>query len=216
MSSKMERRSSVMEYEQSVIFGQYHEKLASFARLQSQKPAVLRPYMTSKPKTDTIKKHVLHMLMVVGNWPLLFLLGICIAFCSFAVDICTAHLLQRTSRVQVCLCLPNPFLSLNCGIILWNASVRDHLMSLTKCNLLAGYFVWTGYAALLVMAAAVITRYVSPQAAGSGVAEMKVIIRGVVIKEYLSFRTLVAKVAGIPFILASGLGLGKEVCTWRC
>lgn len=31
------RRASVMEYEQSVIFGQYHEKLASFARLQSRK-----------------------------------------------------------------------------------------------------------------------------------------------------------------------------------
>lgn len=85
-------------------------------------------------------------------------------------------------------------------------------MSLTRSrHFLVGYFVWTGYAALLVMVAAVITRYVSPQAAGSGVAEMKVIIRGVVIKEYLSFRTLVAKIAGIPFILASGLGIGKEV-----
>ena len=70
---------------------------------------------------------------------------------------------------------------------------------------------WTGYSTALVMVAAVITRYVSPQAAGAGVAEMKVIIRGVVIKEYLSFRTLIAKLAGIPFVLASGLGVGKEV-----
>lgn len=85
-------------------------------------------------------------------------------------------------------------------------------MSLTTGNNLLGYTVWTGYGSLLVLAAAIITRYVSPQAAGSGVAEMKVIIRGVVIKEYLSFRTLVAKVTGIPFILASGLGIGKEVC----
>ena len=38
------------------------------------------------------------------------------------------------------------------------------------------------------MIAAAIVRYVSPQAAGAGVAEMKVIIRGVVIKEYLTVK----------------------------
>jgi len=75
----------------------------------------------------------------------------------------------------------------------------------------SGYLIWTGHAILLVMFAAVTTRYISPQAAGSGVAEMKVIIRGVVIKEYLSMRTLLAKLIGVPFMLASGLGLGKEV-----
>lgn len=75
----------------------------------------------------------------------------------------------------------------------------------------SGYLIWTGHAVLLIMIAACTTRYISPQAAGSGVAEMKVIIRGVVIKEYLSFRTLVAKLIGVPFMLASGLGLGKEV-----
>lgn len=63
----------------------------------------------------------------------------------------------------------------------------------------------------MVMIAAMVTRYISPQAAGSGVAEMKVVIRGVVIKEYLSLRTLVAKLVGVPFVLASGLGVGKEV-----
>lgn len=86
-------------------------------------------------------------------------------------------------------------------------------MSLTaERGVHAGYLVWTGYSTGLVMIAAIITRYISPQAAGSGVAEMKVIIRGVVIKEYLSFRTLVAKLTAIPLILASGLGVGKEVC----
>lgn len=74
-----------------------------------------------------------------------------------------------------------------------------------------GYLIWTGHALALIMIAAMVVRYVSPQAAGSGVAEMKVIIRGVVIKEYLSARTLIAKLIGVPFILASGLGLGKEV-----
>jgi H+/Cl- antiporter ClcA len=73
------------------------------------------------------------------------------------------------------------------------------------------YLIWTGHAVLLIMIAACTTRYISPQAAGSGVAEMKVIIRGVVIKEYLSARTLLAKLIGVPFMLAAGFGLGKEV-----
>ena len=103
MSNKVERRSSVMEYEQTVLFGQYHERLASFARLQSQKPPVRRPFLSREPKTSPFKKHVLHTLMVVGNWPLLLILGISIAFCSFAVDICTVYLLEResNSRPQV-------------------------------------------------------------------------------------------------------------------
>jgi hypothetical protein len=98
----MERRASVMEYEQSVIFGQYHEKLASFARLQSQKPQTQHwaSLSSSKPKEILAKEHILQTLMATGNWPLLFLLGICIAFCSFVVDISTAYMLQRELRVS--------------------------------------------------------------------------------------------------------------------
>lgn len=98
-----------MEYEQTVLFGQYHEKLASFARLQSQKPPVSRAYLNNKPKNNVIAKHALKTLMVIGNWPLLFLLGICIAFCSFAVDICTIYLLQRKSVIYIFPPLPNSF-----------------------------------------------------------------------------------------------------------
>lgn len=95
MANKIERRSSVLEYEQTVLFGQYHEKLASFARLQSQKKPIRQTYLHQKPKSNRAKKYVLNTLMAVGNWPLLFLLGISIAFCSFAVDICTVYLIQR-------------------------------------------------------------------------------------------------------------------------
>lgn len=46
---------------------------------------------------------------------------------------------------------------------------------------------------------------------GSGIPEMKTILRGVSLKEYLTFRTLVAKVIGLTATLGSGLPLGKEV-----
>lgn len=39
---------------------------------------------------------------------------------------------------------------------------------------------------------------------------MKTILRGVALKEYLTFRTLVAKVIGLTATLGSGLPVGKE------
>lgn len=142
----------------------------------------------------------------------MFFLGIIISFLSFAVDVSTHSLVALRGYL---LTLRPP----------------DHFWS--------GYAIWVGHSVTMVMIAAALVRYVSPQAAGAGVAEMKVsappcplivnsrsrhfliappinfaiqvIIRGVVIKEYLSFRTLVAKVVGVPFMLASGIGLGKEV-----
>lgn len=46
---------------------------------------------------------------------------------------------------------------------------------------------------------------------GSGIPEMKTILRGVQLKEYLTFKTLVAKVIGLTATLGSGMPLGKEV-----
>lgn len=40
---------------------------------------------------------------------------------------------------------------------------------------------------------------------------MKTILRGVALKEYLTFKTLVAKVIGLSATLGSGMPLGKEV-----
>lgn len=40
---------------------------------------------------------------------------------------------------------------------------------------------------------------------------MKTILRGVVLKEYLTFRTLIAKAIGLTATLGSGMPLGKEV-----
>lgn len=42
---------------------------------------------------------------------------------------------------------------------------------------------------------------------------MKTIMRGVHLKEYLTFRTGLAKVVGLVTALGSGLPLGKEVTT---
>jgi hypothetical protein len=53
--------------------------------------------------------------------------------------------------------------------------------------------------------------FVLLQFSGSGIPEMKTILRGVVLKEYLTFRTGVAKVVALTAALGSGMPLGKEV-----
>ncbi|KAI1283153.1 Chloride channel protein 2 [Halotydeus destructor] len=180
------RRASVMEYEQSVIFGQYHEKLASFARLQAknvQKSRIQERLEFDEEDKPSLCRPLLAFLTTLGNWPLLILLGLIISFLSFAVDVATHHLLE----------------------------IRNYLMAtVPESTGMANMAVWAMYTVTMVMVAAIICRYISPQASGAGVAEMKVIIRGVVIKEYLDFRTLIAKIIGVPFTLASNLGLGKE------
>ena len=50
-----------------------------------------------------------------------------------------------------------------------------------------------------------------PVVPGSGIPEMKTILRGVVLKEYLTLKTFVAKVIGLTCALGSGMPLGKEV-----
>lgn len=72
------------------------------------------------------------------------------------------------------------------------------------------YMIWVAFVVTMATLSAGITRLISPQAAGSGVAEMRVVVRGVVLKEYLSKKTFVAKVIGNILILGSGIPLGKE------
>ena len=49
-----------------------------------------------------------------------------------------------------------------------------------------------------------------PQAAGSGIPEIKTILSGFVIHGYLGVRVLFTKSVGLALSVASGLSLGKE------
>uniref|UniRef100_A0A8C4D934 Chloride channel, voltage-sensitive 2a n=1 Tax=Dicentrarchus labrax TaxID=13489 RepID=A0A8C4D934_DICLA len=77
-------------------------------------------------------------------------------------------------------------------------------------NLLLQYIAWVTYPVVLITFSAGFTQILSPQAVGSGIPEMKTILRGVVLKEYLTFKTFVAKVIGLTCALGSGMPLGKE------
>lgn len=105
-------------------------------------------------------------------------------------------------------------------------------------NILLQYLAWVTYPVVLITFSAGFTQILAPQAvgriggieggssflnesvrrltwvctsAGSGIPEMKTILRGVVLKEYLTLKTFVAKVIGLTCALGSGMPLGKEV-----
>uniref|UniRef100_A0A9J8C7B9 Chloride channel, voltage-sensitive 2a n=1 Tax=Cyprinus carpio carpio TaxID=630221 RepID=A0A9J8C7B9_CYPCA len=77
-------------------------------------------------------------------------------------------------------------------------------------NILLQYLAWVTYPVVLITFSAGFTQILAPQAVGSGIPEMKTILRGVVLKEYLTFKTFVAKVIGLTCALGSGMPLGKE------
>ncbi|GMS83658.1 hypothetical protein PENTCL1PPCAC_5833 [Pristionchus entomophagus] len=77
-------------------------------------------------------------------------------------------------------------------------------------RILATYGVWTMFFVLMIGLAALLTRLIAPQAIGSGIPEIKTIFRGVILKEYLTMRTMLAKFVGLTLTLGAGLPLGKE------
>ncbi|XP_016419260.1 chloride channel protein 1-like isoform X2 [Sinocyclocheilus rhinocerous] len=79
-----------------------------------------------------------------------------------------------------------------------------------KGNVALQYLAWVSYPIILVVFASLFCHLVSPQAIGSGIPELKTILRGVVLKEYLTLKAFVAKVIGLTAGLGSGMPIGKE------
>uniref|UniRef100_A0AAY4CX65 CBS domain-containing protein n=1 Tax=Denticeps clupeoides TaxID=299321 RepID=A0AAY4CX65_9TELE len=116
------------------------------------------------------------------DWVFLILLGITMALVSWSMDYCSAKSLQAYKWIH--------------------AELRG--------NIALQYLVWVTYPMLLVLFASIFCHLVSPQAIGSGIPELKTIIRGVVLKEYLTLKAFIAKVIGLTAGLGSGMPVGKE------
>lgn len=54
------------------------------------------------------------------------------------------------------------------------------------------------------------SEYISREAEGSGIPEMKAVMSGVNIFRYLSLQTFVGKVIGLSAAICAGLSVGKE------
>ena len=63
---------------------------------------------------------------------------------------------------------------------------------------------------LYAFSCAMLILHFSTYASGSGVSEVKTILGGFIIKDFLSFKTLVIKCIGLVLVCGSGLAVGKE------
>lgn len=72
------------------------------------------------------------------------------------------------------------------------------------------YLLYTAYRVFILVLGVGCTYFVCPNAAGSGIPEMRSILGGFPFPNYLSKRTLIAKCFGLIFALGSGLSIGKE------
>lgn len=86
---------------------------------------------------------------------------------------------------------------------------RTYLVSLAG-NFWGGYVVYILHTLIFVGLALYFTHTIAPNAAGSGLPEMKCILSGLTLAKYLSRETLVAKVLGVTCGLGSGMIVGRQ------
>ncbi|XP_037123066.1 chloride channel protein 2-like isoform X3 [Syngnathus acus] len=189
-----------LQYEQTLMYGRYTQELGVFAKEEAarlresgQRRSVsersrnldLLEYgkgRCAKCRICTVRCQKFLISRVGEDWIFLILLGLVMALVSWVVDFCIAICLQAQK---------------------WMYGGLDS-------NVFLQYLAWVTYPVVLITFSAGFTQILAPQAVGSGIPEMKTILRGVILKEYLTFKTFVAKVIGLTCALGSGMPLGKE------
>ena len=85
-----------------------------------------------------------------------------------------------------------------------------HTLPLGHVPVAVEFIIWVVYMIVLVLMAHFITKKFSPFSAGSGIPEVKVIMSGNDLPQYLSFRVLVVKIIGLTLVIGAGLFAGKQ------
>ncbi|XP_060539134.1 chloride channel protein 2 [Pantherophis guttatus] len=191
-----------LQYEQTLMYGRYTQDLGAFAKDEAARVRLQQERWKFSPKERlrpsefleydhgrcaccricTVRCQKFLISKVGEDWIFLILLGLLMALVSWAMDFAIATCLQAQK---------------------WMYGGLD-------TNVFLQYMAWITYPIVLITFSAGFTQILAPQAVGSGIPEMKTILRGVVLKEYLTLKTFVAKVIGLTCALGSGMPLGKE------
>ncbi|XP_022215884.1 chloride channel protein 2 isoform X7 [Drosophila obscura] len=179
------------------MYGRYTKDLGEFAKDEARKLKLLEKRRKQEDKQrnkellgtqSTRAKHISswiwrHTVARLGeDWVFLALLGIIMALLSFIMD----------KGISIC------------------TNARIWLYRDLTTHPFVQYISWVSLPVCLILFSAGFVHLIAPQSIGSGIPEMKTILRGVQLKEYLTFKTLVAKVIGLTATLGSGMPLGKE------
>ncbi|XP_077382950.1 chloride channel protein 1 isoform X2 [Festucalex cinctus] len=224
MCERINTFETVLNIDHLLLYGEYREQLGNFARREAarllterqwrrqagennaaaaaagkgtgrrhQHPVILESHLshsssTKKPRPyskcqDCLARMRRYIVNKMGeDWIFLVLLGVTMALVSWSMDYTSAKSLQAYKWMH--------------GELKGNVALQ--------------YLAWISYPMILVMFASLFCHLVSPQAIGSGIPELKTILRGVVLKEYLTLKAFVAKVIGLTAGLGSGMPVGKE------
>ncbi|KAM9310091.1 chloride channel protein 1 [Pholidichthys leucotaenia] len=213
-----------LRYQQTLLYGEYREQLGNFARREAARLLTerqwrrqagdnttapgrkghgrrhhqhhpvsleshhshassnqkLRPYSKCQDCLARVRRYI--VTKMGEDWIFLVLLGLTMALVSWSMDYASAKSLQAYKWMH--------------GELKGNVPLQ--------------YLAWVTYPMILVMFASLFCHLVSPQAIGSGIPELKTILRGVVLKEYLTLKAFIAKVIGLTAGLGSGMPVGKE------
>ncbi|XP_023010368.1 chloride channel protein 2a isoform X1 [Maylandia zebra] len=203
VKDKAENRT--LQYQQTLMYGRYTQELGVFAKEEAERlrdggvrdGGGMRRNASVRSRAD---------LLEYEKDPC--------AKCQLCASRCQKFLISRVGEDWIFLIL----LGLLMALVSW---VMDYAIAFCQeaqkwmyggldSNLLLQYIAWISYPVVLITFSAGFTQILAPQAVGSGIPEMKTILRGVVLKEYLTFKTFVAKVIGLTCALGSGMPLGKE------
>nr|CAH7729648.1 unnamed protein product [Callosobruchus chinensis] len=182
------------DYVQNLMYGRFSKQIDELSKLETlrsierkrlkEEKARNKEFMTYQGKLAKIVSFLWrHTFAKLGeDWVFLALLGVIMAVISFIMD----------RGISVC------------------DNARLWLFRDLTTNPAAQYTAWVSLPVCLILFSTGFVQIVAPQSIGSGIPEMKTILRGVALKEYLTFRTLVAKIVGLAATLGSGMPLGKE------
>ena len=186
-----------MGYQQTLMYGQYSKSLGDQLKQEVKRRRIvekLRRQEVKRKQFENDNAFVRKISSIGGflwrntfarlgeDWVFLAILGVIMALVSFAMDY----------TIAVC------------------NNARLWLVQDLVSNIYLQFFLWVSLPTFLILFSTGFVHILAPQAIGSGIPEMKVILRGVVLKEYLTFKTLVAKIIGLTATLGSGMPLGKE------
>nr|CAB3231546.1 chloride channel protein 2-like [Phallusia mammillata] len=185
-----------MDYEPTLMYGKYSEELGKLAKshashLKHEKTKMLQaPLAVSHTNRDVLKScqrcyvtfKNCFLYYIELEWVFLLLLGITMALLSFAMD----YTIQKCQKAHY-----------------WLYKELENFVAFQ-------YLAWVCFPLVFIAFSVGFVHIVSPQAVGSGIPEMKTILRGVVLHEYLTFRVLLAKMIGLTSSLGSRLPIGKE------
>ncbi|XP_051786826.1 chloride channel K [Erpetoichthys calabaricus] len=143
-----------------------------------------KPWPGARARVKGCLACVKQILFKIGDdWFFLFALGVITALISFTMDFIVAKMLNA----------------------------HRWLYQELGDNMLLKYLSWTVYPTAMTAFSTGFAQSVSPQSAGSGIPELKTILTGVVLEEYLTVKNMGAKIVGMTCTLAAGspIFLGK-------